>query len=67
MAYESTYDFTDYYRCIDDCDDLIPDTNSEEKNMAYADRINNITSELSGGERGLNARIRIGWWGKVWR
>jgi len=46
MAYEDSYDFIDYYRCVDDCmRQAIPNPTSEEKNMAYADKINNLTEE----------------------
>jgi hypothetical protein len=40
MRYESSYDFIDYYRCIEDCDGLVADFNSEEKNMDKADKEN---------------------------
>lgn len=46
MEYENTYDFTDYYRCKDDCErGAIPNPDSEEKNMDYADKINNLRRE----------------------
>lgn len=43
MTYITTYDFTDYYICIDECEGTeVADPNSEEKNMEFADKINNL-------------------------
>ncbi len=42
MNLETIYDFISYYRCVDDCDNLIPDFNSEERNMDYVDKVNKI-------------------------
>ena len=42
MELEIIYDFTSYYRCIHDCNGLVEDSDSEIRNMDYADKINKI-------------------------
>jgi hypothetical protein len=61
MAYESTYDFFDYYRCVDDCErKAIENPDSEIKNMDYADEQNNLKDGMTRRQGWTKNTVRNG-------
>ena len=59
MRFEKTCDFTDYYRCSDDCSRaFIADVDSIESNMEYADKMNKISKIFNKPTGVENARTK---------